>query len=73
MACSERSVEEPGRPHEVGGYGVILPTHLDKGGPETGMWPYGESDLPIVVRKRGNARGAKGQEFDRLTKGGRTD
>ncbi len=38
--------------------------------------PYGpgrESDLPIVVMKRGNARGAKGQDFDRVSnKGGRT-
>jgi len=35
--------------------------------------PGRESDLPIVVMKRGNARGAKGQDFDRVsTKRGRT-
>lgn len=32
-----------------------------------------ESDLFIVVMKRGNSRGAKGQDFDRVSnKGGRS-
>jgi len=32
--------------------------------------PGRESDLPIVVMKRGNFRGAKGQDFDRVFNNG---
>jgi hypothetical protein len=57
-ARRDRSVEEPGRPGRVGER-KLEPTARGKlitGGADPGR----ESERPVVVKKRGNARGAKG-------------
>ncbi len=57
-ARRDRSVEEPGRP------GRVEKRELPLNGPRESITeeasPGRESERPIVVKKRGNARGAKG-------------
>ena len=51
----ERSAEEPGRPCRVGAEAANAPREYI-----TAERPGRESERPIVAKKRGNARGAKG-------------
>jgi len=55
MACVERTVEEPGRPSQGAGRPrPFVGRHNCEADPGWG------SERPIVAKKRGNARGAKG-------------
>jgi len=54
-ARGDRAVEEPGRPCQVEARATNAPRENI-----TAVRPGRESERPIVAKKRGNARGAKG-------------
>ena len=62
MARTERLVEEPGRPVGM----RWEPQHVE-GRHNLGGGPERESDRLIVVRKRGNSRGAKGPDREHVS------